>query len=64
MAVTNVEAKSEIRSFKVEERTESDHLPLTIGLYRQKRIEKEKWRDGRRKEFGRKDSICRRKREI
>lgn len=47
--VTNLETRNEIRSFKVGERIESDHLPLIIELYRSKNMEKK--REGEKEEF-------------
>lgn len=49
-AVTNLETRNEIRSFKVGERINSDHLPLIIELYRSKNMEKK--REGEKEEFG------------
>ena len=58
--ITNVEAKQDIKKFTVEERVESDHMPLIAELYRgnKKReregTQKERWREreesGQRKE--------------
>ena len=51
--ITNVEAKEDIKKFTVEERVESDHMPLIAELYRgNKRREREgnqekRWREKR-----------------
>lgn len=50
-AITNVMARDEIKKFKVEERIESDHMPLKVELIatteRQEKQEEEEWREKR-----------------
>ncbi|XP_076676762.1 uncharacterized protein LOC143373387 [Andrena cerasifolii] len=47
--ITNVEAKKDIKKFTVEERVESDHMPLIAELYRgtKRREREERWRERR-----------------
>lgn len=48
--LTNVDAREEIWNFKIEERVESDHMPVVVELYktgRREHREEEKWRENR-----------------